>query len=117
MPRSADDEKLVADYLEATDDLSQLEASGLAAGITQSDVSRWRRGEWEWLTAKKRRAIRQALKRIEEEGADRHAERRALHMAADLLEETAGQLRERADQSKVRPLRMEKRSSSKAETS
>lgn len=55
------DEDIVSRFLEATAHLSQDEAARQADGVTQDDVSRWRRGAWKRLTAKKRRALERFL--------------------------------------------------------
>lgn len=51
------DRELVDAFLEAIHGMSSYRIHGLIDGITQTDVSRWRRGEWKRLTGEKRRAI------------------------------------------------------------
>lgn len=59
--RVQSDRELVAAFLEVMDGYSGREISQMVPGITDNDVSRWRRGEWSRLTAAKRRAIRRYL--------------------------------------------------------
>lgn len=54
---------LVQGFLDATADLSQHEVEERVPGVTQSDVSRWKRGDWVRLTAAKKRAIKEFLDR------------------------------------------------------
>lgn len=51
------DKDLVDAFLGATDGLTQGEVEQAVDGVTQNDVSRWRRGEWKRLTGEKRRAL------------------------------------------------------------
>jgi hypothetical protein len=51
------DEELVASFLEAVRGLSGREVGRTVPGVTQSDFSRWSRGQFEALTAAKRRAL------------------------------------------------------------
>lgn len=61
--RDAMDEALVGRFLEAYPEerYSAYELGQNLDGISASDVSRWRRGKWTWLSRKKRRAIQSAL--------------------------------------------------------
>lgn len=51
------DEELVAEFLDASSRLSGREAAERVPGVSQHDVSRWRRGEWTRLTSAKKRAL------------------------------------------------------------
>lgn len=51
------DAEIVQAFLAETAGLSQEEIEAIAEGITQTDVSRWRRDDWQRLTAAKRRAV------------------------------------------------------------
>lgn len=57
MPDRLTDSELIAAFLASAEGRSQQEAANLAPGVRQSDVSRWRRGEWKRLTDKKRHAL------------------------------------------------------------
>lgn len=51
------DNEIIASFLASTEGLSQEEAGRRVPGVSQSDVSRWRRGEWKRLSDKKRHAL------------------------------------------------------------
>ena len=53
--------EVVGRFVSRTSRFSQQETAERFDGITQSDVSRWRRGAWKTLTAAKRRALEAAL--------------------------------------------------------
>lgn len=55
--RSKEDEAIVAEFLRAVEPLSGREAADLVRGVSQHDVSRWRRDEWTRLTAAKKRTL------------------------------------------------------------
>ena len=55
------DVELVQEFLKTVAGLSTYEASDVAEGITQTDVSKWRRSDWKRLTAAKQRALRAFL--------------------------------------------------------
>lgn len=57
--KASSDQELVGRFLKATADLSTYEASEALSGVTQTDVSKWRRGDWKRLTAAKRRVLQQ----------------------------------------------------------
>ena len=74
------DEALIEEFLKRIEDCSGLEIGRLIDGVTQNDVSRWRRGEWDYIQAKKRRAVKRFLgKRVTEplplQPAERPSER------------------------------------------
>lgn len=60
--RDPSDATLVRDFLEAVDGFSQEEVERRVGGVTQNDLSRWRRGEWKRITAAKRRALQDFLR-------------------------------------------------------
>ena len=62
------DEELVRRFLASVSELSQREVGRRIAGVSQSDVSRWRNNEWEYITTKKREALREHLRKEEESG-------------------------------------------------
>lgn len=64
------DEEIVAHFLAAVADLSTHAAGAQISGVTQKDVSRWRRGEWERLSTRKRAALTAYLERIRNGRAD-----------------------------------------------
>lgn len=56
------DQDLVSRLLSSVQDYSLGEVEEMTDGaITASDLSRWRNDNWEYLTGKKRRAIKQVL--------------------------------------------------------
>lgn len=70
-------------FLDSTAELSQAEAAARAPGITQKDVSRWRRGDWNRLTAKKRRALLRAAELPVSRGEYHGIEPEALELFRD----------------------------------
>ena len=61
--------ELVASFIDLTSRFSQPEVAKNFEGITQSDVSRWRRGDWKRLTAVKRRALEAGVARFDDEAS------------------------------------------------
>lgn len=57
------DEELVRAFLTATEGMSQEAAARLAPGVSQKDVSRWKRGDFSWLSGKKRLALERFLEK------------------------------------------------------
>lgn len=56
------DEELIGQFLREIDDYSQREAADMVDGVNQNDISRWIRGDWQWLTAAKRRSLKEFLR-------------------------------------------------------
>lgn len=54
---SDDDKQLVEALLVAVDGMSTVAAAERVRGVGPTDISRWRRGDWKRLSAKKRRAL------------------------------------------------------------
>lgn len=67
------DRELVQAFLDAVSDQSAQEVGRKVPGVTADDVSRWRRGEWSWLTGQKRRALMRFLEE-QRAGTDAAAE-------------------------------------------
>ena len=67
MPGTRSDPEIIKAFLKATEGLSGREVRELVAGVTEHDVSRWRRGQGKRLSGRKRRAILRFL----EDGAGR----------------------------------------------
>ena len=70
------DTDLVGAFLAAVDGLSTTKAADRAPGVTQMDVSRWRRGDWKRLNKDKRQALLQYVNGDVTEGAG-HSEQQA----------------------------------------
>lgn len=49
--------ELVTAFLEAIDGFGNREAGRFVEGVTHDDISRWRRGEWQRLSTRKREAL------------------------------------------------------------
>ncbi len=56
--KTLDDKDLVREFLEFVADYSGQEIREMVPGVTDNDVSRWRRGDWTRITKAKRRAIK-----------------------------------------------------------
>lgn len=87
------DRDLISRFLDRVADLSQEEVEKSVPGITQSDMTRWRRDDWQRLTAKKRRAVERFLKQPK----NGKSPQKALMEAARILEAKAKELRRQAD--------------------
>lgn len=91
------DRDLVDAFTKAVADLSQEEAAERAPGISHDDVSRWRRGDWKWVSARKRRALQAFLRSYAAPTDQDGTKAQALLIAAERMEHIARDLRVEAE--------------------
>lgn len=81
---------LVGDFLAKWSGSSGPEIEARVPGITQTDVSRWRRDDWEWLSEAKQKALRDDLARTPDmERAEKKVAARWFRVMAERLDAEA----------------------------